>query len=352
LTSARLLGVNGQPVFEVLEPGLLTTIQDGGRPDAMALGVTRSGACDPLAFAAANLLCGNVRDAPALEINLLGPELGVLQPCVIALSGADCEVRLEPSGRAFEPGTAIQAESEARIVFGPAQAGVRAYLAVRGGFDVPRVLGSASTALQGGFGGIEGRPLRTGDVLHAGFSGPRPVETPRTWPGPGASSGVVERDPVELRLLPGPHGGIGGGSDWRRLTESTWEVDPRSDRVGVRLRPTNGAAAQVLMDAPMGGSGILSMPMVWGAVEMPVGGSPICLLADHPTIGGYPVVGVVAWVDLPVLGQLAPSTVVVFTPVTLEEATAAAQRAAAELAEAEARLQAGARTRSTDTVHG
>jgi biotin-dependent carboxylase-like uncharacterized protein len=344
--------VNGEPVFEVLEPGLLTTIQDGGRPDAMALGVTRSGACDPLAFAAANLLCGNAAAAPALEINLLGPELRILKPCVIALTGAECEVRLEPFDIAFEPGTAIQAESGARLVFGPARTGVRAYLAVGGGFEVPRVLGSASTALQGGFGGTDGRPLRTGDLLHAGFSDPRLVETPRRWPGPGWSSGVVERDPVELRLLPGPHAGIGGGSDWRSLTETPWEVDPRSDRVGVRLRRTDEVTAPVITDARMGGRGILSIPMVWGAVEMPPGGSPICLLADHPTIGGYPVVGVVASVDLPVLGQLAPSTSVVFTPVTLEEATSAAQRAAVELAEAEVRLGAGAPGTSIVPEHG
>ncbi len=158
------------PVFEVLQPGLLTTIQDDGRPDAMALGVTRSGACDPLALAASNLLCGNGRNAPVLEINLLGPELRVLRQCLVALTGADCETRLEPSGAVLEPGEAVALHSGLRIVFGPARSGVRAYLAVGGGFDVPRVLGSASTALLGGFGGLDGRPLRTGDLLHAGVS--------------------------------------------------------------------------------------------------------------------------------------------------------------------------------------
>jgi antagonist of KipI len=325
---------------------LLTTVQDDGRPEATALGVTRSGACDPLALAAANLLCGNARNAAALEINLLGPELRVLRSSVVAVTGADCDVRLQPSDVEFGPGSALWVEAGTVIAFGAARTGVRAYLAVGGGFDVPRVLGSASTALQGGFGGVEGRPLRTGDTLHAGApqrSGdwwPSEVSR-RRWPGPGASSGVVERDPVELRLLPGPHASLEGGRDWRALVSTTWEVDPHSDRVGVRLRaraadpPPQPQSA----GARLGAAGILSMPMVWGAVEMPPGGSPICLLADHPTVGGYPVIGVVASVDLPALGQLAPSSAVVFRAVTLAEATAAAEHAASELDAAEALLR-------------
>jgi antagonist of KipI len=311
----------------------------------MALGVPRSGACDPLALAAANLLCGNTRDAPALEINLLGPELRVLRICVVALTGADCDVVLEPSGASFDPGTAIAVHAGTRVVFGVARRGVRAYLAVGGGFDVPSVLGSASTALQGGFGGLDGRALRTGDLLHAGVSPSSGNELPRRWPGPGAPSGVIDGDPIELRLLPGPHASIDAGRDWRRLIETTWEVDPRSDRVGVRLTArTDGSSAAPSRAIHGGqGSGIVSRPMVWGAVEMPAGGSPICFLADHPTVGGYPVIGVVGSVDLPVLGQLAPSTAVRFTPVTLDEAIAAAQRADADLSMAEGRLRAGGR---------
>jgi biotin-dependent carboxylase-like uncharacterized protein len=324
-------------VFEVLQPGLLTTVQDLGRPDAMALGVTRSGACDPLALAAANLLTGNARSAAVLEINLLGPELRVLRDCVVALAGADCEVRVEPSGSSLEPGGAARIAAGSRIVFGAARSGVRSYLAVAGGFDVPDVLGSASTSITGAFGGFDGRPLRTGDLLHAGVASTSVGDMPRDWPGPGPSSGVVERDPVELRLLPGPHAASDQGNGWRRLLETHWEVDARSDRAGVRLLPRDARAPAAADDASA--SGILSMPMVWGAVELPPGGSPICLLADHPTVGGYAVAGVVASVDLPMLGQLAPSTGVVFRPVTLAEATAAAERAAAEVDLAQERLR-------------
>src|SRR5262249_55164453 len=106
------------PVFQVVEPGLRTTIQDTGRPAAMALRGPRSGACDPLALAAANLLAGNRRDAPALEINLLGPELRVLGRCVVALAGADCDVRLEPSGERLAVANAAPVETGTRIVFG------------------------------------------------------------------------------------------------------------------------------------------------------------------------------------------------------------------------------------------
>jgi antagonist of KipI len=338
---------------------LLTTVQDDGRPEAMALGVTRSGACDPLALAAANLLCGNPRNAAALEINLLGPELRVLRSAVIAMTGADCEVRLQPSGALVQPGTAAGVVAGTVIAFGAARTGVRSYLAVGGGFDVPRVLGSASTVLQGGFGGVEGRALRTGDTLHAGapesLGDWLPTEVMgRRWPGPGASSGVVERDPIELRLLPGPHASLQGGRDWQALLNTTWEVDPHSDRVGVRLRARVGdpPPRPQFAGARPSAAGILSMPMVWGAVEMPPGGSPICLLADHPTVGGYPVIGVVASVDLPMLGQLAPSTAVVCRAVTLAEATAAAERAASELDAAEALLRPGRGSTRIPTAGG
>jgi allophanate hydrolase subunit 2 len=129
------------------------------------------------------------------------------------------------------------------------------------------------------------------------------------------------------------------GRLWGHLLDTNWEVDPHSDRSGVRLRERANGRAASTADAGSSVPGILSMPMVWGAIEVPPGGSPICLLADHPTVGGYPVVGVVASVDLPVLGQLAPSTSVTFRETTLAEATAAEVRAAADLDLAEARLR-------------
>jgi 5-oxoprolinase (ATP-hydrolysing) subunit C len=324
---------SGAAALEVVEPGLLTTIQDLGRPDTVALGVPRAGACDPLALAAANLLCGNERGAAALEFNLLGPTLEVLRPLTFALTGADCEAHVEPGGRSIAPDCAMRLEAGDRLVIGAALDGARGYLAVSGGFDLPLALGSASTSLAGRFGGFHGRPLLTGDRLAIGET-TMALSSVTRWLGPGPSSGVPSAEVVDVRVLRGPHVLLDGGAGWERLLAGTWDVDPRSDRSGVRLVGTAGSGPQ------RPSTGIVSTPMVWGAIELPPGGMPICLLADHPTVGGYPVVGVVVRADLPVLGQLRPGHRVRFRAIQIEQARTAAKQAAADLDEAEAHLRA------------
>jgi 5-oxoprolinase (ATP-hydrolysing) subunit C len=321
--------VTGVPLLEVRSPGLLSTVQDDGRPGAAALGVPRSGACDARAMAAANLLLGNRAEAPVLEMSLLGPHLLVLAACTIATAGADlqavAEVRGFPSpgaqastgadapsglslsagtGQSFvshrlAPGSAMRLPAGSELRFGAATDGTRGYLAVPGGICVEPVLGSASTCLSGGFGGIAGRALRAGDRI-AAAGGPDGGLTPAVldWP-PGIVASGVPADPLDvvLRVLPGPDAAATAPA-LEHLLERSWGVDPRSDRVGLRLtgEPLSGLAAG-LAERP-------SRPMVWGAIQVPPGGLPICLLADHPTIGGYPVPAVVVTADRPLLGQL------------------------------------------------
>jgi antagonist of KipI len=324
------------PLVDVRSAGLLTTIQDAGRPDAAALGVPRSGACDPLAMAAANLLLGNAPEAAVLEASLLGPELRVLRSGFVALTGADMEARDSDGGRRLGLGRTHHLEEGTTLVLGAAADGARAYLAVPGGFAVPIVLGSASTCLAGRFGGFSGRPLAPGDVLLANVDeAGRPTPSERVWPGPGPSSGVPAGvDDVVLRVVPGPHAGQLTADEFGRLLSTTWEVDHRSDRMGVRLATSaapnrdRSAAAE-----------LVSLPMTWGAVQLPPGGAPIVLLADHPTVGGYPVPLVVAAVDRPVLGQLRPPHRVRFVPVDVAEAQAAWLEAERALDEAARRLR-------------
>jgi antagonist of KipI len=326
--------VSGRALLDVLSAGLLSTVQDAGRPDAAHLGVPRSGACDPLALAVANLLIGNEPGAAAIEISLLGPELAVLEPCVVGIAGADFEARLgADAGRRIAPATCVTLEAGDTLRFGAALDGARGYLALPGGIDVPEILGSASTAPVGGFGGLGGRPLAAGDRLAARSSAATESEG-RHWPGPGPSSGIRPGDrPRTVRVLAGPHADAAGPDTFEHLVSATWDVGSQSDRMGIRLE---GPPLQ-----SEGRPELVSSGVAWGAVQLPPGGRPIVLLADAPTVGGYPVVAVVASVDRPVIGQLRAGDRLRLVPVTLDEAREALRAAAQDLAEATRRLAFG-----------
>ena len=319
-------------MLEVRTPGLLATIQDAGRPGLGHIGIPPSGACDPLARAAANLLLGNDPDAPVLEMTLLGAELRVLAPCLIALTGAEMDAVVPEDGRRIRPGTTHRLRAGSTLVLGAARSGARAYLALAGGIDVPRILGSASTAPSGGIGGIAGRPVAAGDLL-------RPADPDRldpagrAWPGPGPASGVAPHaGPRTIHLLEGPHAAELPRAAIRLLYASAWTVTPRSDRAGLRL------AGPVL--PPAEAPEPVSFGMTWGALEVPAGGAPILLLADHPTVGGYRVPAVAISADRPALGQLQAGDEVRFARVDGETAARLAADAADALAAAAARLAA------------
>ncbi len=314
-------------MLEVRRPGLLTTVQDGrGRPDAASLGVPRAGAADPEGLAIANLLLRNGPAEAGLELTLDGPELVVVEPTWIALGGADLGATVD--GVAFEPGTARPVVAGQTIAFAGATpgAGVRAYLALPGGIDVPTVLGSAATSLVGRFGGLDGRPLRTGDRIAA-----RRVDRDggeRRWPvdPPTPGGPTAPGSPRTLRALAGPHGTT---DQLGALASIDWSVSPASDRTGIRL--TGGSIAG-------GRGGPTSLPMTWGAVQLPPGGEPIVLGVDAPTVGGYPVIAVVASVDRPEIGQLGPGDRVRFVLVDAPTARTLGLERRRALAEAAARI--------------
>lgn len=318
-------------MLEVRAPGLHATIQDAGRPGAAAYGIPPSGACDPLALAAANLLLGNDPAAPALEMELLGAELIVREPCLVAVAGAEMEAVIPEDGRRIRPGTSHLLRGGSTLVFGAARDGARTYLALAGGIDLPRVLGSASTAPVGGIGGIGGRPVAAGDLL-------RPADPDRLdgagrhWPGPGPASGVAgHAGPRTIHVLEGPHAADLPRDALRLLLSTAWTVTPRSDRAGLRL------AGPPL--PPASGPEPASFGMTWGAIQVPAGGAPILLLADHPTVGGYRVIAVAASADRPALGQVQAGDELRFARIDLATALRLAADADAELAAAGARLR-------------
>ena len=304
------------PILEVLDGGLLSTIQDAGRPGLGSMGVPRGGACDQTSLAVANLLVAGPPNAPVIETTIVGPELLVLRACVVGLAGADLGAVVLPAGRRLSPGSAHQLEAGERLLHagadGDAGPGCRAYLSIPGGFLGDVVLGSASTSLVGAFGGVEGRPLRAGDRLFAaGSDGDTAALAGRRWPPdlhlPHAGDAVA--------VLAGPEASTAaGGAALATLLATGWRVAPASDRRGLRLE---GAALE--LDVPADGP---SHGVPTGTVQVTPSGLPIVLLPDAGPTGGYPVLAVVASAALSIVGQARPGTIVRFRLVGAEEARA------------------------------
>jgi antagonist of KipI len=304
--------------LEVIDGGLATTVQDGGRPEWAHLGVPPSGASDPWSLAVANVLLNGDPGAAALEMTLVGPTLVARRSTVIGLAGADLGGRVV-GGRGLPTGRSHRIEVGETIAF-PGDGldpRARSYLAVPGGIDVPEVLGSRSTCLAAGFGGVEGRPLRPGDIVRGGESLPGE----RVWPSdPSEADGATV-----LRVVAGPAPGIEG------LVGTSWRVGSEADRVGLRL---DGGPL------PAGIAGeVVSHGVTWGAVQVPPDGRPIVLGADHQTTGGYPVVAVVITADRPLLGQLRPGAEVRLRTIGRGEALGALREQRAAFAEGVAALR-------------
>ena len=283
--------------ISVIRGGMLTTVQDLGRPGHRAAGVPLGGPMDPFALRVANLLVGNPEDAATLECTLLGPELVFSADTVIAVGGADFE-----GLAAWQPKVVHAGE---RVKLGAVKQGCRGYLAVAGGIDVPVVLGSRSTYLRAGFGGFQGRALRDGDALTVKDVARRMMDhwriDARILPGYSASPTV--------RVVRGAQLDEFGGA----LFAAEFKILPQSDRMGIRL----GGAKLTRIG---GAVELVSSAVAPGTVQVPPDGQPIVLMADAQTIGGYPQAAQVISVDLPLVAQLRPGDRVKFAEVTLEEA--------------------------------
>jgi biotin-dependent carboxylase-like uncharacterized protein len=286
-------------MIDVISPGGLTTVQDLGREGLAHLGVPPSGAADRRSLMLANRLVGNPEGLAGLESTLRGPVLRFRRAALVALAGAEVDACTDDRDLAMHAPERVQAGDT--LTVGCAQAGLRTYIAVRGGFEVPHVLGSASTDLLSGLGPA---PLRAGDLLRVGTA------TKGLWPSVDVAA--IHELPSEprLRVILGPRADWFAADALLRLLDSTWDVSPDSNRIGVRLRGERLPWARR--------EELRSEGVVCGALQVPPAGEPILLLADHPTTGGYPVIAVVATDDLPLAGQLAPGTKVRFAPAHVE----------------------------------
>jgi biotin-dependent carboxylase-like uncharacterized protein len=276
--------------LEVLDPGPLTTVQDLGRPGLASYGVGPSGAADRSSARRANALVRNPPSAALLEVTLGGLRLVAREAAEVAVAGAP--VTLAVDGVEVRTGSVVRLAAGSTLWLGRPAAGVRTYLAVRGGVDVPPVLGSRSTDLLSGLGPA---PVRRGDVVPVGDLAPVDGAVPDVH--------VVEGD-VVLPLLPGPRLELFAADTFARLLAAPYAVTPASNRVALRL---DGAPLR-----RTAGGELASEGLVRGAVQVPPGGQPVLFLADHPVTGGYPVVAVVPDAASDLAAQARPGSRITF----------------------------------------
>jgi antagonist of KipI len=291
--------------------GFLTSVQDLGRTGFREFGVSLGGALDSFGLRVANLLVGNDESAAGLEITLGGLQLRFEEEYVVAWCGGEFDVRV--GSKALPAGHAAHVQAGGELKFGKAKVGCRAWLAISGGIDARVVLRSRSTDLRAGFGGVEGRTLRDGDVIPLGTCPASSI------PAAGVSSRTAPHDWVSP-AKPKPILRFVRGVDWSRFSDVTiqrfkeneFAVSPDSDRMGARLEgPELKRVDQI---------DLVSEAVAPGTIQVPPSGMPILLLGDCQTIGGYPKIAHVITVDLGIAAQLRAGDHVRFSEVSLADA--------------------------------
>lgn len=288
----------------VERPGLRTMVQDRGRIGMAHLGVPRSGAADSLSASFANAIVGNPAGAAVLETTLTGPTLWFESEAMIAVTGAVADVLLD--GKPVRFGAAVRVSSGQRLSIGTAREGLRSYLALAGGVEVPRVLGSRSTDTLSRIGPA---PLAAGDVLPIGappIASSDPFVAKQGYVSKELLASVLPAASRAVRVVRGPDT---TDATMNALCSQVFSVSQHADRVGVRLT-----------GAVVGGGEVATAGMVSGAIQLPPDGAPVVLLADHAVTGGYPVVAVVVEADLPIVAQARPGVALRFRAVSVGEA--------------------------------
>lgn len=292
------------------------TVQDGGRKHSRSLGVPRGGAMDLFAIGAANAVVGNSLDAAALEWALGGGVVRFDRDCFFAICGATARATL--SGKVVAPCTTTFARAGTELTVEQITSGRFLYIACDGGIDVPLLLGSRSTYLPGHFGGYEGRMLRSGDSLPLGTS-------PEARPAEGFHSAhdlMPRYESAIVHVTRGTQADLFDESAWRTLTESDYKISGASDRTGYRLEGPKLGDSPGTLPSEVGCT---------GAIQIPGDGQPIALMADAPTVGGYPKIAVVSEADLPILAQRRPGATIRFQLITIEQSQRALKRRTSDL---------------------
>ncbi len=310
------------PALRVLAPGLLTTIQDGGRPGYQGLGIPVGGALDPVCFRAANALVGNAPDTGALEVAYVGPTLAVDADEVrLAVVGAQASIEIladefATSGERVEGMRSICLQRGQVLRIGSLHESAVLYIAVEGGFDIEPVLGSLSTCLRAGFGGWQGRALIAGDRLPLVRDCPSERDDYELV-------GLGLAPPARFRVILGPQRDHFSDRAIEAFFAGEYTVTTGSDRMGMRLE---GPVLEHVKHYSITSDGIAP-----GSIQVTGTGQPIVLLADRQTIGGYAKIATVISADLPALARLPIGAKIAFEPVSMEVAVAARRALCAQL---------------------
>ncbi|MEK4097287.1 MULTISPECIES: 5-oxoprolinase subunit C family protein [unclassified Bacillus (in: firmicutes)] len=304
---------------EILHAGMFTTVQDLGRFHYQQYGVPVGGAMDKNALRMINMLVGNEENEAGLEITIMGPKLLIKKTTLLAIGGADMEPLL--NGERIPLWHPILAEEGSMLCLGKAKSGCRAYVTFAGGININRTMGSKSTYIRAALGGIEGRMLKKGDYFQIGTGaevGSRFIQNLQEekriktkWAICNNALPKYKKHPI-LRVIT--------DFEYDQFTEESiksffskeYKVSNYADRMGYRL---DGDVLNRVEEIE-----ILSSPVTFGTIQVPNGGQPIILMADRQTTGGYPRIGNVISVDLPLLAQLKPGDYVTFEKITMEDA--------------------------------
>jgi biotin-dependent carboxylase-like uncharacterized protein len=290
-------------VFQVLKPGLFTTVQDLGRFGYLKYGVPISGAMDTFSLVAANLLVENNPNDACLEITLIGPELKALTKTHIAITGGDASPKINSQN--VPMWQTLQVQEGDIISFEKMKSGCRTYLSIKGGINTPLVLGSRSTYVRGGFGGINGRKLQTGDIIE-GFA-TYPLKTEYSMPEeliPQYTGNFT------VHVILGPQADMFTENGMETFFSNPYKVTSEADRMGYRLEGPvieHKARADIVSDA-----------LLPGAIQVPKNGKPILIMRDAQTTGGYPKIAVAITPDVPLLGQAKPNDTIEFSKTTTQ----------------------------------
>jgi antagonist of KipI len=310
--------------LKILEPGLLTTVQDLGRVGFQQYGVVVGGVMDEISAKIANVLIGNMEDDALLELTLMGPAILFQSDTLISICGADLSAEID--GKHVPLWRPIYVKEGSILRFGRPQQGCRAYLAIAGGIDVPVVMESRSTYVRGGIGGYQGRAIQKGDVISQNKInskhtkalevflshriGTAPFHTVR-WAVSSHIMSVYKKNP-EIRFIKGPQYNQFTEKSRKQLLTEQYQVTSHSDRMGYRL-----SATALELSKPIE---LLSEAVTMGTIQVPNDGQPIILMSDRQTIGGYPKIGHVASIDFPVLSQVMPGEKLTFKKISLHDA--------------------------------
>jgi len=292
-------------VFHVLKPGLFTTVQDLGRYGYLKYGVPISGAMDTFSLVAANLLVGNNSNDACLEITFIGPQLQALTRTQFAITGGATSPQV--NGQTVPMWKTLETKEGDIVSFGKMESGCRAYLSIRGGINSPLLLESRSTYVRGGFGGINGRQLKTEDIIE-GFD-THLLKVEYSIPEELVPQFTGQ---FTVHVILGPQEDMFTDKGISTFLSSPYKVTIEADRMGYRLEGPmieHKAKADIISDA-----------LLPGAVQVPKNGKPIILMRDAQTTGGYTKIAVATTPDVSLLGQAKPNDVVEFSKITMQQA--------------------------------